>query len=671
MSSSRHSKYLHDLKQQTSSKASTAEALAASYLSSTPGSSYLRSSSTVSRYSSKTGPDFNASLLRRSISGASSTGSPLSASGHRPASKVQRTATDSSSLEHRLAGDEGWRAPPARQLGRSQSAVRGSSFAEHGSASASNSRPSAAVTNAYTASSSRSSSNAAPLQSFFSLPPTRTLRSSTAAGSQPQPYSQPVVANSVLQNGPSQAPRLHAAPSTSRLDQLYAAYKEPAGRLSNSRSASVGRRSSAKAQGAPQVKASSGLPSSIDPQAKATSGRQTLSRQTSSVGSSNYQTSYQSAYSVPSASFKSLSVKHDAHGDRLLPAGQQDLIQAVPSGSGRLSLGALQDQQHSFAVSHCAHPSGKALITAALSKMGFTMRSGKGFVGLVNLGNTCFANSIMQCLVAIPELVAFFLTATAEAGHQQPTGPVSRAFGGLIQQLWQSYSTAVDPYDFMRACGSHEKQWKDGRQHDAQEYLRSILEAMQTELNRVRGRPAYKELKGEGTSGHGLRGGKTCIIQDCLDAFTETETLEEDEGYNCQSCKRKGVCATKKLTLYRCPPVLVLHLKRFSANNNASGIFSRFSAMSKDTTPIEIVADNLDLSPYCSMAARKQARKPVYNLTAVTNHSGSMSGGHYTAQCRSALDNSWYDCNDSSVRPDKFVEGPSSSAYVLFYRLQD
>ncbi len=73
-------------------------------------------------------------------------------------------------------------------------------------------------------------------------------------------------------------------------------------------------------------------------------------------------------------------------------------------------------------------------------------------------------------------------------------------------------------------------------------------------------------------------------LQDCLDAFTETETLEEDEGYNCQSCKRKGVCATKKLTLYRCPPVLVLHLKRFNANNSALGIFSRFSAMSKVST---------------------------------------------------------------------------------------
>ncbi len=52
-------------------------------------------------------------------------------------------------------------------------------------------------------------------------------------------------------------------------------------------------------------------------------------------------------------------------------------LQAVPSGSGRLSLGALQDQQQSFAVSHATHPSGKALITAALSKTGFTMRSGK------------------------------------------------------------------------------------------------------------------------------------------------------------------------------------------------------------------------------------------------------------------------------------------------------
>ena len=66
--------------------------------------------------------------------------------------------------------------------------------------------------------------------------------------------------------------------------------------------------------------------------------------------------------------------------------------------------------------------------------------------------------------------------------------------------------------------------------------------------------------------------------QECLDAFTEVEKLEADEGYNCQACRRRGVQATKKLTLYRCPPVLAIHLKRFSAN---TGMFSRFSALSK------------------------------------------------------------------------------------------
>ena len=43
-------------------------------------------------------------------------------------------------------------------------------------------------------------------------------------------------------------------------------------------------------------------------------------------------------------------------------------MQAVPSGSGRLNLGALQNKQLSSGH-HGSHASGKALITAALSKM--------------------------------------------------------------------------------------------------------------------------------------------------------------------------------------------------------------------------------------------------------------------------------------------------------------
>lgn len=67
----------------------------------------------------------------------------------------------------------------------------------------------------------------------------------------------------------------------------------------------------------------------------------------------------------------------------------------------------------------------------------------QGFVGLANLGNTCFANSIMQCLVAIPDLAVHCLKG-AESG--QVAGPVSSAFANLVQQMWTSSGTPVNPY---------------------------------------------------------------------------------------------------------------------------------------------------------------------------------------------------------------------------------
>ena len=63
----------------------------------------------------------------------------------------------------------------------------------------------------------------------------------------------------------------------------------------------------------------------------------------------------------------------------------------------------------------------------------------------------------------------------------------------------------------------------------------------------------------------------TLCLQECLKAFTACETLDD---YNCQApeCKKKGVRAIMKVTLMRCPPVLVLHLKRFSAKGSGQDL---------------------------------------------------------------------------------------------------
>lgn len=82
--------------------------------------------------------------------------------------------------------------------------------------------------------------------------------------------------------------------------------------------------------------------------------------------------------------------------------------------------------------------------------------------------------------------------------------------------------------------------------------------------------------------------------------------------------------------------------------------------------------EKLDLAPYCSQAAKQQKGLCTqYQLTAVCNHLGAAAtSGHYTAQCRSPMSNSWYCCNDQSIsRMDHHAV--SSSAYLLVYRQQD
>ena len=87
----------------------------------------------------------------------------------------------------------------------------------------------------------------------------------------------------------------------------------------------------------------------------------------------------------------------------------------------------------------------------------------------------------------------------------------------------------------------------------------------------------------------------------------------------CPSCK-KHCQASKKLDLWRLPEILVIHLKRFS--------YSRF-LKNKLETYVDFPVDDLDLSMY--VAYKNDQTCTRYVLYAISNHYGSMGGGHYTA----------------------------------------
>ncbi|KAJ1400030.1 Ubiquitin specific protease, conserved site [Sesbania bispinosa] len=140
----------------------------------------------------------------------------------------------------------------------------------------------------------------------------------------------------------------------------------------------------------------------------------------------------------------------------------------------------------------------------------------------------------------------------------------------------------------------------------------------------------------------------------CLEAFLQEEPLGPDDMWYCPGCKEHRQ-ASKKLDLWRLPEILVIHLKRFQ--------YSRY-LKNKLETYVDFPVENLDLSDYITHGSNKSYH---YTLYAVSNHFGSMGGGHYTAFVHHGGDQ-WYDFDDSRVNPISKEKIKSSAAYVLFYR---
>ncbi|XP_029820372.1 ubiquitin carboxyl-terminal hydrolase 2-like, partial [Manacus vitellinus] len=123
----------------------------------------------------------------------------------------------------------------------------------------------------------------------------------------------------------------------------------------------------------------------------------------------------------------------------------------------------------------------------------------------------------------------------------------------------------------------------------------------------------------------------------------------------CCRCKARTRC-TKKFSIQKFPKILVLHLKRFSESRIRS---------SKLTTFVNFQLKDLDLREFASQSCNHA----VYNLYAVSNHSGTTMGGHYTAYCKSPVSSEWHSFNDSRVTPMSSSHVRSSDAYLLFYEL--
>ncbi|KAL0369879.1 UNVERIFIED_CONTAM: Ubiquitin carboxyl-terminal hydrolase 5 [Sesamum angustifolium] len=125
-----------------------------------------------------------------------------------------------------------------------------------------------------------------------------------------------------------------------------------------------------------------------------------------------------------------------------------------------------------------------------------TRGSSCGLTGLLNLGNTCFMNSAIQCLVHTPEFARYFREDYhQEINRQNPLGMVGElalAFGDLLRKLWAPGRAPVAPRPFKAKLARFAPQFSGCSQHDSQELLAFLLDGLHEDLNRVKHKPYIK-----------------------------------------------------------------------------------------------------------------------------------------------------------------------------------
>jgi len=116
------------------------------------------------------------------------------------------------------------------------------------------------------------------------------------------------------------------------------------------------------------------------------------------------------------------------------------------------------------------------------------------------------------------------------------------------------------------------------------------------------------------------------------------------------------VSATKQFSLERAPITLCIQLKRFSMIGN------------KLTKQISF-KPRIDLSKYAARSPAAQAQPLTYRLVSMVTHLGvSQHCGHYTA-IGSTDSGSYYNFDDSYVRPIAMHSVCNTNAYIMFYEL--
>lgn len=301
--------------------------------------------------------------------------------------------------------------------------------------------------------------------------------------------------------------------------------------------------------------------------------------------------------------------------------------------------------------------------------------------GLQNLGNTCYLNSVLQCLTYTEPFAAYLQSGRHKSSCRTAGFCALCALQNHVKTALQSTGKIVTPSQIVKNLRCISRSFRNSRQEDAHELMVNLLESMH-KCCLPSGVPSESPSAYEKSLVHRIFGGRLRSQVKCtrcshcsnkfdpfldlsldiakasnlvraLQNFTEDELLDGGQKqYQCERCRQK-VVAKKRFTIDRAPNVLTIHLKRFSPFNPRDKIDKKV-----DFQPV------LDLKPFVSDSKVSDYK---YSLYGVLVHAGwNTQCGHYYCFVRTSS-GMWHNLDDNQVRQVREADVLKQKAYMLFY----
>ncbi|KAL6645465.1 hypothetical protein ACP70R_017073 [Stipagrostis hirtigluma subsp. patula] len=290
--------------------------------------------------------------------------------------------------------------------------------------------------------------------------------------------------------------------------------------------------------------------------------------------------------------------------------------------------------------------------------------------GLTNLGATCYANSILQCLYMNTSFRSGIFSLEPDVLKKHP---VLDQLARLFAQLHSSKMAFIDSAPFIKAL-----ELDNGVQQDSHEFLTLFLSLLERSLShsKVHGAKKIVQHLFRGSVSHVTRCsscGKDSEasskmedfyelelnikglnnLEESLDDYFSEEALDGENQYFCESCQKR-VDATRCIKLRSLPPVVNFQLKRY--------VFLPKTTTKKKISSTFSFPGQLDMGKRLSNPSSCY----TYDLAAILIHKGTgANSGHYVAHIKDESNGQWWEFDDETVSKlglHPFGEKPGKSS---------